>query len=1195
MAIRLELKDEKADKFWQAHHQGEEVFLHWGRCGTQGQRKHKRFSSETAAASYLAKQVQTKLKKGYLEVEPPELQSVLGDLGDQAGVQTAESCDTTAPLKAQSEPPVLWSAQLKKQKVLSDAQGILPPPAENAAQAWKNFAREARSDLMGCQCDESIAERFQHIQKLALKPHPPETWPEDGAWLLSFAQGRSLMDYLYYSQGLSACVRQFSLSLKSRVASRYQERAWCAHFELSEQSLCRDALGNWAPFLALYQWLEKERDAGHFVLLETLQEEFSALRAEMDLLGRISLSLLLQKPAWLREDTEAWLKTENAELEYVFGSLPRPQEHEKLVSQSGWLLWALNADPEQNQRFIQRYQSLGKHYEQPWVSELLMSWFVWSLKILGPDAAPFLGFMAEHAKRVGERKLAAECLAAIHSLTARQTLMALRQDKSLAALVNKALEATPLLTLQAILRQLTVSPRGQLAPQFLAEWALRSDWDRLRAQLHGEEQQILSQHWQAKKTLPTAALPPLDFSASFPALPQSEPVVIDRAIHWWPEDQPETLEGYIYSKPPLSPVKDPERRQALLKKLSGKSKVFLDELDRLSQGAALELWNGLSEKQHKMWYRPEEQQLLELLKRLGPESLPGWFNYTRARKLTGLAILARFTASEVAPVILGHLNSKAPLRQVAKRWLQYHPNSALAGLWNQALLGNQKQKHEACTLLGSLLAQGFLPQFKALFPERKMQSFAQELAAILPPVPAFDQDIPWRRLARPLIDSGTAVDDAGLRLLVALLVHSPLALPHPALAQLKAQLDSVSLARFADSLFELWLHQGCPNDAEWMFLALAHLGDVHSVRLMVPHILRWPGERAYQRALVGLEILELMGADFALSALEQIRVQARYPSLKEASTASLHALALRQGLSREQLADRLVPDLGLNADGRLPLSNGKSSLEFGLKEDATPAIWHVEKQKWTKTLPAAFKAHAQLWKNFRQDLRKQVKLQLLRLESALCTQRCWALQEARQLIWGHPLLKLLCRDLIWGVWQKDETHTRPYSSSGVLNSEGQLIDVNGNEVQFSSDCHIVLAHPVYLPEREAWQERLQGASPWIEQLTRGVYFPRPLEWSGQDFVELPSQAVPSRFIQELLAGRWQTPSHGDGELELSLDEELTAYLYTDVRSYALREVEQVHIYGLQVVRQPYVGLPPATLPLHHYSELRRELMRLEQN
>ena len=51
--IRLEFKDDTADKFWQAAQLEHNVYLHWGRTGTQGQRKHKAFKNDAAAASLL--------------------------------------------------------------------------------------------------------------------------------------------------------------------------------------------------------------------------------------------------------------------------------------------------------------------------------------------------------------------------------------------------------------------------------------------------------------------------------------------------------------------------------------------------------------------------------------------------------------------------------------------------------------------------------------------------------------------------------------------------------------------------------------------------------------------------------------------------------------------------------------------------------------------------------------------------------------------------------------------------------------------------------------------------------------------------------------------------------------------------------------------------------------------------------------
>jgi len=78
---RLEFKDKKSQKFWEASLDGPKLLTRWGRIGTDGQSQQKKFKYDFEARRAMREQVDAKLKKGYrraktaaeLELEkPPE-------------------------------------------------------------------------------------------------------------------------------------------------------------------------------------------------------------------------------------------------------------------------------------------------------------------------------------------------------------------------------------------------------------------------------------------------------------------------------------------------------------------------------------------------------------------------------------------------------------------------------------------------------------------------------------------------------------------------------------------------------------------------------------------------------------------------------------------------------------------------------------------------------------------------------------------------------------------------------------------------------------------------------------------------------------------------------------------------------------------------------------------------------------------
>src|SRR6185503_14731920 len=64
---RFELVEGTSSKFWEIEVNGRAVRVRWGRIGSDGQTKEKTFADPHAAEASAAKQIEEKLKKGYLE------------------------------------------------------------------------------------------------------------------------------------------------------------------------------------------------------------------------------------------------------------------------------------------------------------------------------------------------------------------------------------------------------------------------------------------------------------------------------------------------------------------------------------------------------------------------------------------------------------------------------------------------------------------------------------------------------------------------------------------------------------------------------------------------------------------------------------------------------------------------------------------------------------------------------------------------------------------------------------------------------------------------------------------------------------------------------------------------------------------------------------------------------------------------
>ncbi|MGW5051965.1 DUF4132 domain-containing protein [Actinokineospora sp. NPDC004072] len=293
--------------------------------------------------------------------------------------------------------------------------------------------------------------------------------------------------------------------------------------------------------------------------------------------------------------------------------------------------------------------------------------------------------------------------------------------------------------------------------------------------------------------------------------------------------------------------------------------------------------------------------------------------------------------------------------------------------------------------------------------------------------------------------------------------------PYGGVAQVAEVCAPGELAAFAWELFLRWQAAGYPAKDGWVMAALGVLGDDSTVRALAPLIRAWPGEGGHQRAVAGLDVLASIGTEVALLHLNAIAGKVRFAGLKARAQEKIAQVAAGLGLSAEQLADRLVPDFGLEADGSMVLDYGPRQFTVGFDEQLKP---HVSDGRPRKSLPkpgakddpvlapAAYQRFAAL----KKDVRTIADDQIRRLEQAMVAQRRWSGQEFTDLFVKHPLLWHVVRRLVWAVYGETVTGFR-------VAEDRTFADVDDEPFTLPADARVGVAHPLHLGETlPAWSE-----------------------------------------------------------------------------------------------------------------------------
>lgn len=416
---------------------------------------------------------------------------------------------------------------------------------------------------------------------------------------------------------------------------------------------------------------------------------------------------------------------------------------------------------------------------------------------------------------------------------------------------------------------------------------------------------------------------------------------------------------------------------------------------------------------------------------------------------------------------------------------------------------------------------------------QKKASWAADLAPQLeraslsatPKQGAASPDTFWlpEAFVRPRLSSGQPLGPEAIEALGQALRRRDLA----AVARIKASCSLSTLASFAWDLFSAWLAAGAPMEERWAFEALGALGDDETARRLTPLIRSWPGEFAHQRAVLGLDVLAAIGTDTALRLLDGVAQKVKYRALQDRARESIEAIAQRRGMTREALGDRLVPDLGLDADGSKTLSFGARTFRVGFDEQLKPFLTDPSGRRLEELprpnakddLAASTRSLAE-WKELKRALKGEASNIVLRLELAMAEERRWSPKEFQDLLVCHPLLIHLVRSLLWGLYAGDGRLRIPFR----IDADKVARDFNGESVALSSGVSVGVVHPLRLKEDEAavladaFAGEFRGP---FAQLNREVFVLGPREWDSASLTRFEGRTAATSKLRGLRERGWR--------------------------------------------------------------------------
>jgi hypothetical protein len=434
--------------------------------------------------------------------------------------------------------------------------------------------------------------------------------------------------------------------------------------------------------------------------------------------------------------------------------------------------------------------------------------------------------------------------------------------------------------------------------------------------------------------------------------------------------------------------------------------------------------------------------------------------------------------------------------------------------------------------------------------------------------------LPWLDVAalpRPVLRaSGHALPPAATANLVSLMALSGDE-PYEGLPEVFGLCEPGSLAELSWAVFEAWRAAREPSRSGWVLSQLAWLGDDETVRRLTPVIRVWPGQSGHAKAVRGLEVLTAIGTDVALIHLDGIARKVKFTGLRDAAQRAITGVAEARGLTTEQLADRLVPDFGLDAEGGLHLSYGPRGFRVSFDEQLRPQVVD-DSGRLRKALPkpgvkddpelapTAHKRFAALKKDVRTIAADQVR----RLETAMVTGRRWTPEEFRAYFAGHPLIWHIARRLVWLAGD------RPFR----IAEDRTLADAEDAAFTLPEGAEVGIAHPLHLGgELAAWSQVFADyeITQPFPQLGRAVHALTDAERGASRLARFEGVTVPTGRVLGLTRHGWERgiPQDGGVEHEISLRVADDRWIVIDLDPGIA--VGAVDVFPEQTLRQVMIG------------------------
>lgn len=384
---------------------------------------------------------------------------------------------------------------------------------------------------------------------------------------------------------------------------------------------------------------------------------------------------------------------------------------------------------------------------------------------------------------------------------------------------------------------------------------------------------------------------------------------------------------------------------------------------------------------------------------------------------------------------------------------------------------------------------------------------------------------PYKTLS---FNDGNEVPEDYLKTLIILYSDMPSIAINKTAVEFAEKINSRDLNDFTVEVFRRWVAKGATAKTKWVMWFCGVHGGHGMIETLMSYIKEWSEHSRGAIASEAVYAMAVNGSSEALINVDSISRKFKHKQVRSSANKALEKASELLGITKEELSDRIVPDM--NFDERMCRTFDYGKRQFNVYLTPTLEIEIYNGEKKVKSMPKPGvnddKELAEQSYNDFKIMKKQIKTvvanQRQRLEYVLMCDRKWTCENWKKLFVKNPVMHCFAIGLIWGIYKDSEL-----TESFRYMDDGSFTNIDEDEIQLPENASIGLVHPIELSEEQknAWIEQLSDyeITQPFNQLTRQCFKPTPEELNMNKITRFEGVSIGNYTLRGKLTKQgWET-------------------------------------------------------------------------